>query len=177
MVPQEGPEPVLLPEVKSWCLVEHSQDDSLLTNLITRVRAAMELKMKISMVAKAVTLTVDLNGQCKLPRGPVVSVVTVLFRTGTNSSGQPVNSTLTAMDYTMDGELFKTFCSSRIGRHKITYLAGYGADGYALPEELKTALLEEINYRYNHKGDEDKINGFSPAAMNYMKNHIQLAWA
>lgn len=177
MVSQDAPEPVLLPEVKAWCLVEHSQDDTVLTNLITRVRAAMELKLKISMTAKAVTLTVDLFSHCKLPRGPVVAITTVLYRTGTNSSGQPVNSTLTATDYTTDGELFKTFCSSRSGRHKITYTAGYGADGYALPEELKLALLEEIDFRYNHKGGEDTVHGFSTAAMNLMRNHTQFAWA
>jgi uncharacterized phiE125 gp8 family phage protein len=136
-------EPVLLPEVKAWCIVEHSQDDALLTSLITRVRLALELKAKISLVPKDVVLFADLYCECKLPRGPVASITTVQL-VGRDGA----LTTLTATDYLSTGDVFR---SGRSGRHKITYVAGYGNSGLAFPDDLKTALLEEINYRYTHR--------------------------
>lgn len=161
-----------LPDVKTWLVVEHNQDDAFLTRLITQVRAAIERKTKISLVPKTVVLTADLYCECKLPRGPIVSVDEVAVK-GTDANYSAVASS----EYSTDGELFKLFRSNRVGRQRVTYTVGYGNEDLPVPEDLKLAMLEEITYRYEHKGDEDKLGGFSPSVMSHLKNHINYAWA
>lgn len=39
---------------------------------------------------------------------------------------------------------------------KITFVAGYGADGSAVPDEIKQALLTCVGYRNEHRGEVDE---------------------
>jgi uncharacterized phiE125 gp8 family phage protein len=181
-------EPVTLPEVKEWLIIDHTDDDALLTRLISRVRAAIESKAKISLVERSIVLTIDLHRESKLPNGPVRTISEVLFRQGTNGDGTPDNVTLTTEDYTTDGDDFKVFKSSKCGRHKITYTTGYDATNNPVPDDLKTGILMEIAYRYEHRGDEtnaitaagnesvQKVSGISADAMVYIKQFIDYAW-
>lgn len=188
-------EPVTLAEVKEWLIIDHTDDDTLLTRLISRARAAIENKTKISLVERTIVLTVDLHSEIKLPHGPVRAISEVIFRQGTNSDGTPDNETLTIEDYTTDGADFIRLKSAKCGRHKITYTAGYGVDtgldpdfNCPVPDDLKTAILMEIAYRYEHRGDEtkavssagnetvQKISGLSADTMQYIKPYIDYSW-
>lgn len=188
-------EPVTLAEVKAWLIIDtvNTDDDALLTRLISQARVAIENKTKLSLVKRTITVTVDLTREFKLPYGPVRSIDTVIWRQGTNGDGTPDNITLTAEDYTTDGEDFKVIRSSKCGRHKITHTTGYGEDEdidyeNPTPEDLKTGILMEISYRYEHRGDEtntvsaagnetvQKVSGVSADAMQYIKPYIQSAW-
>lgn len=186
-------EPVTLAEVKAWLIIDtvNTDDDALLTRLISQVRAAIESKTKLSLVERSITVTVELVRELKLPYGPSRSISSVIWRQGTNGDGTPDNVTLTTEDYTTDGEDFKLIKSSRCGRHKITYTTGYGtATGWdcPAPEDLKTGILQEIAYRYEHRGDEtnalsaagnesvQKVSGISADAMEYIKPFIDCAW-
>jgi uncharacterized phiE125 gp8 family phage protein len=188
-------EPVTLAEVKEWLIIDHTDDDTLLTRLISRVRGAVESKTKLSLVERTITVTADLVRETKLPHGPVREITEVLFRQGTNDDGTPDSITMTTEDYTTDGEDFKVFKSSKCGRHRISYNAGYGTDSgdtpvwnCPVPDDLKTAILMEIAYRYEHRGDEtnsisaagnetvQKVSGISADAMVYIKPFIDYAW-
>lgn len=188
-------EPVTLAEAKSWLIIDtvNTDDDALLTLLISEVRAAIENKTKLSIVERTITVTADLTREFKLPHGPVREIDQVLFRKGTNADGTPDNETLTIEDYTTDGEDFKLIKSGRCGRHKITYSTGYGTDeeidyDNPTPEDLKKGILMEIAYRYEHRGDETnsisaagnetvgKVSGISVDAMQYIKPFIDNAW-
>lgn len=188
-------EPVTLAQVKEWLIIDtvNTDDDALLTRLITEVRQAIEKKTKLSLVARTLTVTVDLVREFKLPHGPIREITEVLFRKGTNSDGTPDNETLTIEDYTTDGEDFKVLKSGRCGRHKLTYTAGYGVDeeiDYDNPmnEDLQLAFKMEIAYRYEHRGDEtntmsdagnptvQRVSGLSADAMMYLKPFIDTAW-
>ncbi len=187
-------EPVTLAEVKAWLIIDtvNTDDDALLTILISEVRAAIESKTKLSLVERAVIVTADLVREFKLPHGPIRSIDTVLFRKGT-VSGVPDYETLTAEDYATDGEDFKVICSHRCGRHKITCTTGFGTDeeidyDNPTPEDLKKGILMEIAYRYEHRGDETnsvsaagnetvgRVSGISVDAMQYIKPFIDNAW-
>jgi uncharacterized phiE125 gp8 family phage protein len=188
-------EPVTLAEVKAWLIIDtvNTDDDALLTRLISEVRAAIEGKTKLSIVKRTITVTVDLVREFKLPHGPIRTVDEVLFRKGTNGDGTPDNETLTIEDYTTDGDDFKVIRSGRCGRHKITCTTGYGVDeeidyDNPTPEDLKKGILMEIAYRYEHRGDEtsavsaagnetvQRVSGISVDAMQYIKPFIDNAW-
>jgi uncharacterized phiE125 gp8 family phage protein len=152
-------EPVTLAEVKAWLIIDtvNTEDDGLLTRLITEVRQAIEKKTKLSLIKRNIVVTVDLVREFKLPHGPIRSIDAVAFRRGTNGDGTPDNETLTAEDYTIDGEDFKFIKSGRCGRHKISFTAGFGIDEEIdyenpVPEDLLLAIRAEIAYRYEHRG-------------------------
>jgi uncharacterized phiE125 gp8 family phage protein len=66
-------EPVTLAQVKEWLIIDtvNTDDDALLTRLITEVRQAIEKKTKLSLVERTITVTVDLVREFKLPHGPI----------------------------------------------------------------------------------------------------------
>jgi uncharacterized phiE125 gp8 family phage protein len=188
-------EPVTLSQVKAWLIIDtvNTDDDTLLTNLITEVRQAIEKKTKLSLVKRLIVVTVDLVREFKLPHGPVRTISEVLFRTGTAGDGSADYEALTVTDYTTDGEDFKWISTGRCGRHKITYTTGFGEDedieyDNPLPEDLMLAIRSEIAYRYEHRGDEtttlsaagnetvQRATGISADAMQYLKPYIDTAW-
>lgn len=186
-------EPIALAEAKAWMIVDHTDDDALITRLIKEVRTKVESITKASLVEREIVLTIDLVRELKLPYGPVRSVDEVLYREGTNTDGTADYETLTAADgYTTDGEDFKLLKSMKCGRHKITYTTGYGTSedpewDCPVPDDLKNGILQEVAYRYEHRGDETNvlstggnetvkpINGISAGAMQYIRPYIQMA--
>ena len=176
-------EPVTLSQVKEWLIIDtvNTDDDALLTRLITEVRQAIEKKTKLSLVALTVTVTVDLVREFKLPHGPIRGITAVIYRKGTNSNGTPDNETLTVEDYTTDGEDFKVLKSKYCGRHKLSYTAGFGADeeiayNNPIPEDLQKAILSQIAFAYENRGDSNTVGKFSDIAMSYITPFIDNAW-
>lgn len=176
-------EPVTLAEVKAWLIIDtvNTDDDALLTGLITQVRMAIENKTKLSIVERSIVVTVDLVREFKLPHGPIRAISEVLYRQGTNADGTPDNETLTIEDYTTDGEDFKVIKSDRCGRHKITYTTGYGADeaidyNNPVPEDLKKGILSQIAFAYENRGDSNAAGKFSEIALSYLSPYIDTAW-
>lgn len=158
-------EPVTLTEAKAQCIVTYSDDDTLLTNLITICRRAVENYCNISIAAKTITLVADLFNEWELPYGPVTGIQSVQTRTSTQGSGLPTYTTLTS-GWGLDGTEFLTFIPASgidaIGnypiatnfgvapyRYKIQYTAGWPDS----PEDLRQAILTEIAYRYENRGD------------------------
>jgi hypothetical protein len=161
---------ITLTEAKRACLVDHTIDDAKITDLIAKCTAAVEDACNISILEKEITLTADWHREQQLPLGPVQSIDLVKFRTGT-TNGVAQYDTLAISDYTTDGELFKVFCSSRCGRHKIIYTAGYES----VPGNLKLAILNEIAFRYENAGDGKE--GLSEGARELSKPFINYSWA
>jgi uncharacterized phiE125 gp8 family phage protein len=143
-------EPCTLTEAKTHLRVDSTDDDTKITALITSCRKRLERWCGISIVQKTVVLTIDFKEEMRMIYGPVTAITEVKVRTGTDTTGAAEWETLTDDDYTTDGEDYKVFNSSLIGRHKITYTAGYST----CPEDLKEAVLNEIAYRYQNRGDQ-----------------------
>lgn len=134
----EGTEPVTLQEAKDWCRIDVSDDDALITSLIKAARIICEQYSGLSFVTKTVTaILVNGLGNIDLPYGPVTGDVTYTETDGT------------AIDYDISDE--------RCERFKAVYSAGYET----LPQNLKTALLNQIAFMYDHRGNEDVSNTIS----------------
>lgn len=197
-------EPVDLATAKLQLIVTSSDDDGYITSLITQCRRAVENYCFISMVPKTITLFADLYEEWELPYGPVVTITSVFKRTTPTGSG-PSSYTQDPGQWTSDGEEFKTFAPAQpaywdwglpvparyqgwpysrdywteyANRYKIVYTAGPFA-----PEDLVLAVLQEITFRFENRGDKIEIRptvsaevGLCPAAQRLCELYRRQSW-
>ena len=154
-------EPLTVQEVKDYLRLEgfiddsesssteFDDDDTLITELIQSTRERLELFTGLSFIPKSyeVELT-NLAGYIALPFCPINDITSV----------EDVNGT--TLTYTTSNNLskLKTPVQANI---IVTYDCGYAT----LPKALKEAMLKEIAYRYEHRGDEEN-SGICQAALN-----------
>lgn len=145
-------EPVTLTQVKRHLNLQFDtlgsyqfdDDDTLLGELIPQCREAMEQYLGLSMAAK--TYKAILKNECgdiEIPFGPVTTVTSVLDKDG--------NALVAGDTYQLRGNQFKWIESPVSCYIEINYTAGYTPAN--IPKGLVRALLEEIAFRYNHRGD------------------------
>lgn len=164
-----GQEPVLLTEVKAHIRVDFTDDDTLLTALITAARQAIEDYCHISLVRKTITLTLEAYEQLRskfaqpyqvrenfnsfeIPYGPIISVDIV---TSIGSDGSAVIGCTLGSDYFLSGVAFKTIkILNNFTNNILVYTAGYTS----LPGPLRLAILNEIAYRYEIRGEPQNIS-------------------
>lgn len=175
-------EPVDLTTVKSHLIISSTDDDTMLTALITQCRKAIEEYCAVSIVSKTITLIADLCKEWELPYGPVTGIQGVSTRTGGEGSGPGVYATQES-GWSTDGSEFLSFSPSTAGgfnpgspfrgyfqwgpyaspygqlplnRYKIIYTTGY----LTVPDPLKLAILNEIAYRYERRGEQSDVKDF-----------------
>lgn len=152
-------EPVSLSEVKTHLRVTFNDDDVELYKMISRCRKRIENYCNISIVAQRIQVVARICGEWQLPYGPVTAVETVENRDKNAGSG-PTQYTASAAEWLLDGDTFNDndypeHISTRDrfypdNRSRITYTAGMEF----VPADLKLAILSEIAYRYENRGDE-----------------------
>lgn len=139
-------EPVTLEDVKQHLNMqfdtddnyEFTDDDAYLTATITDAREALERVTGYSLAPKTLTAVINnSDGNFDLPYGPVVSVEDVF-----DADGEVV-------DATIQGGVIVT-CGAY---QSVNYTAGYNT----VPASMRRALLEEIAWLYNHRGDENDV--------------------
>jgi len=132
-------EPVTLQEAKDWCRIDVADDDSLITSLITAARIMCENYANLSFIKRTVTAKIKNGlGGFVAPYGPVIGTPTA-----TDSDGNAIT------DFDLD--------NSYSGNTTVTYQAGYET----LPQNLKTALLNQISFLYENRGDVRLQSGLS----------------
>src|SRR6478736_9328128 len=136
-------EPVTLAQAKAWLKVTHDDEDVIITALITAARQMCEGYVSKSSVERTVTAIVrnDL-GNIKLPYGPVGNVTGVFDIDGTE---------ITGTSYAITGVSDKRLGYPMIGYVKVIYTAGYAV----LPQQFKTALLQQLSWLFVNRGDEN----------------------
>ncbi len=144
-------EPVTLEEVKRHLNMSFDtsgsysfdDDDTYLTDLITQCREALERYTDCTLAPKILRAQLQNDrGGIYLPYGPIGEIVEILDKDG---------ETIETDDYELRGIIFKELVSP--GYADITYNAGYTT----LPASLKRALLEEIAFRYAHRGEQQDM--------------------
>ena len=150
-------EPVTLTEVKNFCKIDVSEDDTLIEMMITACRQECEGLTNIGFVQREIIVVQDNgNGGAFLPLGPV----------GTITSVKDIDDN--DITYQASGSTWKQILTPKIPRLYITYTAGYAT----LPMELKLALLECIFFRY----DERKVreNSHPPVYLDQLKKYARI---
>lgn len=146
---ENATEPVTLQEAKDWCRIDVTDDDALITRLIKGARKICETYVNLSFITRTVTATIHNGlGNFTLPYGPVTSDVAYFNLDETDATGYDINNgsgdNVTAV-----------------------YSAGYPAG--ELPEDLRTALLCQIAWMYENRGDAKKASGLSLESLLYLK--------
>lgn len=156
-------EPVTLQEAKDHLYITGTQDDTILTGLITACRQAIEKFCHISIVQKVITVTITRDNTPKLmfasnfvsnvqawnefelPEGPHPDILSVTGFNFNQSTSLVLNT-----DYFIKGTLFKTLkIINAYEELLIVYSAGYTT----VPENLKLAIKNEISFRFELRGE------------------------
>lgn len=191
-----GSEPVTLAEAKTQCRVDFTDDDTLISDLITAARQSIEEYCHISLVPKVVTLTVNMTEQLKsnyaqpfqvreafgvfeLPYGPASDGVVA---SATNSDNT-ITGLVANTDYFLTGAAFQTIrISNNWENVTLVYSAG-PSEVWTIPRALVRAILNEIAYRYSQRGEPTNIRataftdeGVCQAARVLAKPYIRLNW-
>jgi len=161
-------EPVTLAEAKAQCIVTHNEDDDYFTDmLIPACRAVLENYCHISLVEKTVTVALRIENNIstrfsnnyrspedeenifELPYGPIKELLSVTQKT----SGGGLQTLTENEDFSLTGTQFKSMTMNAACALLIVYTSGYQN---AIPKDLKLAILNEIAFRYEKRGDEGK---------------------
>jgi uncharacterized phiE125 gp8 family phage protein len=133
-------EPVTLSEAKDFCKIDIGSDDALITALITAAREMCEAYTGVGFVERELTAVLNnSNGDIYIPYGPTVEILSV--------TDENDNTLVLGNGYRLSGISFKRLETPRLTNITINYIAGYGA----LPEVLKTAVLNQVYYMYDNR--------------------------
>lgn len=142
-------EPVTLEEVKLHLRVDVTEEDSLISALITAARQKAEEYTKRAFITQSWELALDsASEKVYLPRPPV----------------QTIN------EVTLDGEIVSTGNYALIGQDAfytkiplnavnpdglvIRYISGYGNNATDAPQAIRQAILMLVAHLYEHRGDD-----------------------
>lgn len=143
-------EPVTLQEAKDWARIDVADDDALITRLIKAARRICETYVCLSFITREVSAVIHNGlGNFTLPYGPVVGEVLSFADADAN----------VLADY----DLRTPYGSDIV----VTYNAGY-PEG-ELREDLRSALLCQIAWMYQNRGDEKLASGLSLETMLILK--------
>lgn len=144
-------EPVTLAQAKTYIRVSGSSEDDLITAMITRARQAIERATSLAIVNKNVSVWFcNENGSFQIPFGPLTGTPVIT----NNETGD----TIAAADYRLIGGQFPVLKEPLLSDMKIVYTAGYTT----VPEALKGAILDQVNYIYENRGANIDSLGFAP---------------
>ena len=158
-----GSEPLTLADVKAHLYIDGTQDDTLVGELITQCRSAIEDFCHISIVPKSVTATISIDNvphlsyqsvltayqayvAIELPLGPVGSVSSVSWI----DDQQNTNILVAGQDYFLRGASFQTlYVNNSYNNLIVVYETGYSVVPYA----LLLAIKNECSFRFENRGD------------------------
>lgn len=145
---ETGTEPILLPEAKNWCkLDDDTTDDALVTKIITAARRICEKHANLSFIAKTITARfVNGLGNLTLPYGPVTGTIAY-----TDFDGLAITS-------------YEIRTGGNGGEITAVYTAGYAT----LPEEFRTAILCQIAWMYDNRGNVKLASALSLESLLYL---------
>lgn len=157
-------EPVTLAEAKHHCRVDSEADDAYIASLITAARQYVEAYMDEALIHQRLVMRMDgFPPEIELPRPPMAASGThtaVEITYTLNETGQ--TATLTTSEFRVDrntrpgvirtpyGKSWPAFLSD-YNSVTVSWWAGRGADGTAVPQGVKNACLWLIGHWYERR--------------------------
>ena len=134
-------EPVTLTEAKNYCRVTTTADDTLITTMITEARQVIEKVAGLSLVPKtAVVYFKNSGGNFSLPYGPIKTISELYDIRGTQ--------VVAPSQYLLVGTQYPTLVYPTYELLRATYTTGFDV----VPNDLKIAILDQVNYSYENRG-------------------------
>jgi uncharacterized phiE125 gp8 family phage protein len=180
LVLKTGPavEPVSLPIVKKWLIVESNDDDELLTTLITEARETVEGWLERALVTQTWTLWLDaLPFEIELRKPPIQTVNSIKYIDVNDGSLQTVDPSVYQVDIqTEPGRVRPAYLQiwpiyrSIPNCIQVEFVAGYGDDGSAVPATIRQAITRLVAVRYRNR----EVMTIGPSeAENEIKNKVR----
>ena len=145
-------EPISLSEFKSFLKIDNTDEDTLLTSLISVARTIVENYCGISLITQKWKLTSDLLTETYLCRFPV-SAIDSITTYGSDNIGTVWSST----NYRLDTSNYRVLFNDNyvlpddINWVEIIYTTGYGASS-DVPSQIKQAILIIASTLYDCRG-------------------------
>ena len=141
-------EPVTVVDVKAYAKIDTgTADDTILGYLITTARQQCEDFTGISIISR--TVTAYLTNRCGgifFPYGPVKSITSITDQDG--------NALVADTDYKIAGTSWPQLLWPKWDNLVAVYTTGYTT----LPQEIKTAILQQTFYLYENRGESAVIS-------------------
>ena len=179
-------EPVTLAEAKLWLRVDQSDEDALISDLITTARISVEEEINRQLITATWRLAMDWFGfnwtaanragtnldlfglsnyPIELPRPPLQSVTSVTYY---DTAGVLQTLPVTAYQVTtvpLIAQILPTPWTfwplpqlGRAGAVQVTYVAGYGGSAGSVPTPIKQAIKWRVLLDYGRDPDLDPAN-------------------
>lgn len=152
-------EPITLAEAKLWVRQDLSDEDALISALITSVRQTAEHVMQRTLISTVWELVLDsFPDALRLEMPKVISVTSVKYL---DLNG--VEQTLDPLDYVLDKDSEPGYVVPAYGKAwpstyeqinavRVRYVAGYGSDATSVPQNIKTWIRLHIEHYYRNRG-------------------------
>lgn len=164
-------EPVSLDEAKDHLRVDHSEEDSLISSLITAARKNAEVYMQRALITQEMTLTMDqfpeghvllpelfvytyMSSVIYLPRSPVQSVDELRYiDTEGNEQTEQFRADTVTEPARVTAEYGEIWPPTRpiTNAVEVDFTAGYGDAAEDVPEGIKAAIKLMVSNYYEHR--------------------------
>jgi len=149
-------EPISVQEMKTYAgyLGGDASTENMLEYLLISARLRLENYTGRNFVEKTMVLNTDkVLPRLDLPYGPINSIESIKIY---DEDGVLDETLVADDDYYLLGDFdksirFETFSGG--GYMSIEYKAGYGADTFELPKAIRMALLRQVKYDYDNRGN------------------------
>lgn len=155
-------EPVTLAEAKLYLRLDGSEEDALVTSLISAARASAEHYLRKSLMTQSWSLTLEsfAGNKAVLTMGPVLSITSV---TTIDEAGN--ETTLATTAYRLAGGSVVVITEGQLAdRLVVVYAAGYG-DAEDVPAPIKQGMLMHVTRLYERCGEDDTATGIPAEAI------------
>lgn len=145
-------EPVTLAECKAYMRLSNTAEDTLISSLIKAARELIEKYTGLSLIRKTQKIIVNNSlGNISIPYGPYVDAD--ITATGTDVIVKKRNKKIVIE-------------SPLIDYLELTCIGGY-TNAAAVPEALKTAIKEQVNYMFMQRDNVIPVKGLGDKARQY----------